>query len=435
MITPSPTNIVKEIFFATLKSADPFAAVKKYTGEVRRLYKEAPFGRLAVAGFGKAACAMARALEEEMGNSISGGVIVTKYGHCLDTFRKMEVFEAGHPVPDENGLEGTDHMVRLLESCGEDTLVVCLISGGGSALLVRPYEGVRFEDKQELTRLLLMSGADIFETNTVRKHLSAVKGGRLAELASPATVVSLILSDVIGDRLDVIASGPTAPDATTFGDALDVLEKYCLRGKTPSSIIALLEKGVRSAVAETPKEDDPVFKRVKNIIIGSNMTAVRAAADKARSLGLTTETISSEIRGEARIAGRELAEKAKALKREGSGGLPACLVSGGETTVTVTGKGKGGRNMELALSFALEVEGEDGITLLSAGTDGGDGPTDAAGAIVDGHTITRARAAGLAAPEYLADNDSYNFFEKAGGLFLTGPTGTNVMDLQIILVT
>lgn len=435
MNTLSSKDTVTEIFRSALKSADPYGAVRKYADSVRLSYEKARYGRLVAAGFGKAACSMARALEEELGDLIEDGVVVTKYGHCKETIRKFRVFEAGHPVPDEKGLEGTDHLVRLLRASGEDTLVVCLVSGGGSALLVRPHDRIPFEDKQEITRLLLMAGADIFELNTVRKHLSAVKGGRLAELAYPAGVISLILSDVIGDRLDVIASGPTSPDITTFRDALDVLGKYKLTARAPASVLDLLEKGARSAVPETPKEDNPAFERVENIIIGSNNTAVQAAAEKSRSLGLITEVVSSEIKGEAREVGRELAEKAKKLKKGGPSGLPACLVSGGETTVTVTGNGKGGRNMELALSFAMEVEGYEGITLLSAGTDGTDGPTDAAGAIVDGATIASAKASGSVAREYLKENDSYHFFKKTGGLLITGPTGTNVMDLQIILVT
>lgn len=435
MNPPSSKDIAREIFYAALKSADPYEAVKKYAGMIRRIYDEARSGRLVAAGFGKAACSMARALEDDLGDLISNGVIVTKYGHCRETFHKMRVFEAGHPVPDENGLRGTGRLVRLLQDSGRETLVVCLISGGGSALLVRPYDDIPFGDKQEITRLLLTAGADIFELNMVRKHLSAVKGGRLAEIAYPAKVVSLILSDVIGDRLDVIASGPTSPDSATFRDALDVLEKYGLMSSAPRSIVTLFEAGARSEVPETPKEDNPAFEKVENIIIGSNKTALAAAADKSDSLGLATEIISFGISGEARIVGKELAERAKRLKGEGPPGLPACLISGGETTVKVAGKGTGGRNMELALSFAMEIDGHEGITLLSAGTDGTDGPTDAAGAVVDGGTIAGAKASGLVPLEYLEDNDSYHFFERTGDLLLTGPTGTNVMDVQIILVT
>ncbi len=431
----SAKDKVTEIFYAALKSADPYAAVKKYGGRIRRLYEESHSRRIAAAGFGKAACTMAKALEEELGDLIDDGVIVTKYGHCKETIGRMQVFEAGHPLPDENGLKGTDRLIRLLQNSGEETLVVCLISGGGSSLLVRPYDGIQLEKKQEITRLLLRAGADIFELNTVRKHLSAVKGGRLAELAYPARVVSLILSDVIGDRLDVIASGPTSPDHTTFSDALGVLRKYGLLGIAPGSVVDLLERGASSAVPETPKEDNPVFERVGNIIIGSNETAVRSAAEKSESLGLDTEIISTEISGEARAVGRELAETAKKLKNRRPSGPSACLISGGETTVTVTGEGTGGRNMELALSFAMEIDGYDDITLLSAGTDGTDGPTDSAGAIVDGGTIAGAKSSGLAPREYLENNDSYHFFGKAGGLFITGPTGTNVMDLQVILIT
>ncbi|MEJ2695170.1 MAG: glycerate kinase [Candidatus Sulfobium sp.] len=430
----SPKETAEDIFYAALKSVDPYEAVKKYVDRIRRICEEAHFERLLIVGFGKAACTMAKAAEEGLERLIGDGVIITKYGHCKETLRKIKVFEAGHPVPDENGLRGTSHLTGLLQESGEDTLVVCLISGGGSALLVSPYDDIPFGDKQEITRLLLLAGADIFELNMVRKHLSAVKGGRLAELAWPSRVVSLILSDVIGDRLDVIASGPTSPDSTTFRDARDVLEKYDLMSSAPRSVVALFEKGAGGTVPDTPKEDNKAFGRVENIIIGSNRTALLAAARKSIAFGLKTEIVSSEIRGEARTVAKGLAERAKELKKGGPPGTPACLISGGETTVTVAGGGTGGRNMELALSFAMEIEGCDGITLLSAGTDGTDGPTDAAGAVVDGGTIARAAAAGLVAREFLENNDSYHFFEKAGGLFITGPTGTNVMDVQIILV-
>lgn len=330
-------------------------------------------------------------------------------------------------MPDENGLRGTEEIVRLLKNVDENTLVVCLISGGGSALLVSPYEGITLDEKQKITELLLNAGADIYELNTVRKHLSKVKGGRLAEIAYPVKVISQILSDVIGDRLDVIASGPTAPDKTTYNHAIKVLEKYRLIDKAPGSIIDVLQNGAKGLIPETPNDDNPVFEKVENIIIGSNIKALEAANEKAESLGLNPEIISSEITGEARDAGKWLTDIARSKRSN-------CLISGGETTVTIKGSGSGGRNMELALAFAMEIEEIEGITLLSAGIDGTDGPTNAAGAIVDGQTVLKAKKIGLNPEEYLNNNDSYNFFKKIDELLITGPTGTNVMDTQIIVI-
>lgn len=432
-------RLVTEIFYAALKAVDPYSVVKLYTDEIHSVYQNGRFKRLIVIGFGKAACSMAKAVEDELMDIIDAGVVITKYGHTENTgfgvkslelgVKKIKVIEAGHPVPDENGLRGTEEIVRLLKDADKTTLVVCLVSGGGSTLLVSPYEGISLTEKQEITDLLLKVGADINELNTVRKHISKVKGGRLAEIAYPAMVISLILSDVIGDRLDVIASGPTAPDKTTFRDAINVLEKYSLIDRTPKNIMDVLKRGAKGLIGETPKEGHKIFQNVKNIVIGSNKIALNAAKQKAEELGLYSEIISSELAGEARDAGRWLAEKAR--KR---GSNNACLISGGETTVTVKGNGIGGRNMELALSFAVEIEGIDDITLLSAGTDGTDGPTDAAGAIVDGDTVRKAKSLDINPLEYLDNNDSYNFFKKIDGLFITGPTGTNVMDIQIIVI-
>ncbi|MDI6733028.1 MAG: glycerate kinase [Planctomycetota bacterium] len=344
------------------------------------------------------------------------------------------MIEAGHPVPDGNGLKGTAEIIKLLKAADENTLIVCLISGGGSALLVAPCEGITFSEKQKVTELLLKAGADIFELNTVRKHISKVKGGRLAEIAYPTRVISLILSDVIGDRLDVIASGPTSPDTTTYRDALRVLEKFQLIEKVPKNVIDVLNRGVNSLIPETPKEGNIIFDHVENIIIGSNKIALSAAKEKAEVLGYNAIILSSEISGEAREVGRWLAQTAIDIQKDKHYRKPICLISGGETTVTVKGTGTGGRNMELALSFAIEIEGTNGINLLSAGTDGTDGPTDAAGAIIDGKTVKKARAAGINPEKYLDNNDSYNFFKETDELFITGPTGTNVMDIQIVLI-
>jgi glycerate-2-kinase len=313
-------------------------------------------------------------------------------------------------------------------------LIVTLISGGGSALLVAPQDGISLADKQRTTSLLLNAGVDIGELNTVRKHLSRVKGGRLAEAAFPATVVSLILSDVIGDRLDVIASGPTAADPTTFGEALGIFERYRLSEAVPPPVMELLRRGDRGDIPETPKAGSLFLDRIENIIVGSNRQALEAAARSARELGFTVEILSAELTGEAREVGRQLARQALAAASSKAGNAGHCLLAGGETTVTVRGQGKGGRNMELALAFAIEIEGLPGITLLSAGTDGTDGPTEAAGAIVDGGTVARAREKGLDPREYLDNNDSYTFFKTCGGLLVTGATGTNVMDLQIVLI-
>lgn len=433
-----------EIFHASLKAVDPYDAVKGYSEKIRSLYIGSNFKRLLVVGFGKAVCPMAGAIEDSLGDIVDEGVVITKYGHCSSPISssgkagdggslKIRTYEAGHPVPDENGVKGTDEIVTLLKSADEDTLCVCLISGGGSALLASPYEGITLAEKQETTNLLLRTGADINELNTVRKHISKVKGGRLAEIAYPSSIISLILSDVIGDRLDVIASGPTSPDHTTYDDALNVLKKYGLINKIPNGILDLLHKGADGSISDTPEKGDVIFERAENIIIGSSKIALDAAKQKAEALGFEAEIISCELSGEAQDAGRWLAQKA-IHTRKSRGGLPLALISGGETTVTVRGNGLGGRNMELALAFALEIEGIEGITLLSAGTDGTDGPTDAAGAFVDGETVRKAKAAGIDPLGCLYNNDSYNFFKRTDGLLITGPTGTNVMDVQIILL-
>ncbi len=427
--------IVRRIFAVALEAADPAKAVERQCERIRSVYRYGGFSRLLVIGFGKASVPMARAMEENLGDIITGGAVITKYGHgSRHGLAKICVHEAGHPVPDESGLKGTEALLDLAGPADEKTLVVVLISGGGSALFVSPFQGITLEEKQETTSLLLKAGAEIHELNTVRKHISRVKGGRLAEILRPALSVSLILSDVIGDSLDVIASGPTSPDSTTFADALYILVKHDLADRAPKSVTNLLEKGLKGLVPDTPKKGSPIFHKVENLIIGSNRLALDAAKRSADAMGMRSEILSAEISGEAVEAGKKLALKALAEKREKREQGPVCLISGGETTVTVTGSGKGGRNLELALAFAIATEGIPGITLLSAGTDGTDGPTDAAGAIVDGMTITRARSLGLDPEEYLRNNDSYNFFRKSGGLLITGPTGTNVMDIQIVVI-
>ena len=422
------------IFRSALAAVAPEQAVLRECASLRARFQAGKFERLLVIGFGKAAWPMARAIEVSLGELPATGVIVTKYGHRGEgRLIRIRCLEAGHPLPDANGVRAAEEIIRLAAEADKQTLAVVLISGGGSALLVSPSPGITLADKQQTTELLLKSGADIGELNMVRKHLSRVKGGRLAELLQPASSISLILSDVLGDPLDVIASGPTVPDPSTYGGALAVLEKYRLEQSVPVAVVRHLRAGKDGLVPETPKEGAPAFLKAGHRIIGNLAIALDGAKSCAEALGLKVETVSAELAGEAREAGKLLARRAREAKQSG-GQSPVGLLSGGETTVTVTGAGTGGRNMELALAFAREIEGTSGITLLSAGTDGNDGPTDAAGAFADGMTALRGRAKGLDPAMYLADNDSYNYFREEGGLFITGPTGTNVMDLQIVVI-
>jgi glycerate 2-kinase len=426
---------IEEIFRAAVHAVDPYGLVRSYVEGHGSLFPADVSRRLFVIGFGKASCPMAAAVADAPSLIVDEGIVITKYGHCTGhEFKKIRVHEAGHPLPDESGVRATNEIVDLLKKADADTLVICLISGGGSALLVSPCEGVSLGDKQAITDLLLRSGANIHELNTVRKHLSMVKGGRLAELAYPARTISLIISDVMGDSLDVIASGPMSPDGTTFAEALAIVKRYGLIERLPGSVLEVLHKGAQGLFPETPKHKDTIFERVCNVIIGNNGRALHAAREKAGFLGFQTEIVSDAVAGEARDVGRDLAKKAIGIKSAKRSSQAVCLISGGETTVTVAGNGRGGRNMELALSFAAEIEGIGGISLLSAGTDGTDGPTDAAGAFVDGDTVKRGREGGADARKYLMNNDSYTFFKKAGGLFVTGPTGTNVMDIQILAI-
>jgi glycerate 2-kinase len=392
------------------------------------------FQRVFVIGGGKASASMARAVEELLGHRVSGGAVVVKYGHG-EPLERTELYEAAHPVPDEAGLAGARRIMDLLSQTGAGDLIICLLSGGGSSLLPFPVEGVRLEEKQEMTRLLLACGANIREINTVRKHISRIKGGQLARAAYPSQVVNLILSDVIGDDLDVIASGPTVPDSSSFADMRSVLEKYNLMARAPRSIIEHMERGLRGQIPDTPKPGDPLFARVRNLVIGNNLMALKAAAQEASRLGYQRLILSSSIDGEAREIARVHAAIAWEIRATGNPiQPPACAISGGETTVTLRGSGMGGRNMELALAAAPLIEGLEGVLILSAGTDGTDGPTEAAGAWVDGTTIARGRRLGLDHHQSLRENNSYPYFKALGDLLITGPTRTNVMDIQIILV-
>jgi glycerate 2-kinase len=430
-----------KIFRAALDASDPTAAILRHvriTGNWliagSRKYRLGSFRRVLVVGAGKAGAAMAQAVERLLGSRIDAGLINVKYGYGAK-LRRIELNECGHPVPDAAGVRGAERIAAMVQSAGEEDLVICLISGGASALLPSPSPPITLEEKQAVTRLLLASGANIHEINAVRKHISRLKGGQLARLASPAAVLSLLLSDVIGDDLDVIGSGPTAPDASTFSTARAVLEKYGLLDKAPQAVRERIESGLRGEIMDTPKPAEHVFRRVQNLVVGSNALAVEAAAAKARELGFRPLVLSTRIEGETRDVARMHAAIAREAAASGRPAKPPlCLISGGETTVTLRGDGLGGRNQEFVLAAAIDLAGSDGIVVLSGGTDGTDGPTDAAGALADGQTVSRAQALGMAAPEFLARNDSYHFFEPLGDLLKTGPTNTNVMDVRLILV-
>ena len=432
---------LEAIFTAGLKAVDPEEAIRRHvqlTGDHLKvgdkIYPLAAFERIIVTGFGKGTAPMAKALEEILGDRLTEGWITVKYGHGLP-LNKVRVMEAGHPIPDQAGLQATQFLLDRLKGCTEKDLVLCAFSGGGSALSPAPRAPLELDEKQQTTQLLLNCGATIFEINAMRKHLSLCKGGQLARIAFPATLVSLFLSDVVGDPLDVIASGPTVPDPSTFSDCIRIVERYGLWEKLPSAVLKLLQDGAQGLIADTPKAGDAVFKSGQNLVVGSNRAALLAAARKAKELGYNTLILSSFVQGEAREIARAFAAIGKEIAVSGHPiPPPACILAGGETTVTIRGKGKGGRNQELALAAAQAMEGWPQMALLSAGTDGSDGPTDAAGAFVDGNTCLDALRKGIDPEKYLMGNDSYHFFNQLDDLFMTGPTRTNVMDVICLLV-
>jgi len=390
--------------------------------------------RIIVVGMGKASARMAAALEEVLADRTVDGLVVTADGYRVPT-RNVEVLEATHPVPDERGLAAAQRIAALIDGAEAENLVIVLISGGGSALLPFPAQGLTLSDLTRTNELLLRSGARIQEMNAVRKHLSQVKGGQLAKRAFPARVLSLFLSDVPGDPLDAIASGPTVPDPTTFKDAERILRRYQLWEEVPATVRKRIEAGVQGGIPETPKPGDPAFRGVQNVIMGSGAVAAEVARAEGERLGYHTLLLTTTLEGEAREIGKVFA----ALAREEISCRrplepPALILAAGETTVTVRGNGKGGRNQELALSAAMGIEGLSRVVIASIGTDGRDGPTDAAGGIVDGETTGRMRDRGIVPEEYLEQNDSYRALEKAGDLLITGPTGTNVADLYLIAV-
>jgi hydroxypyruvate reductase len=424
----TPRHHALRIFRAALHAADPYRAVLdhlSFDGRVLKAggkgYSLAAFDRIQVIGAGKAAASMARAVERLLGRRISGGFLNVPDGVAARLHR-IRLHPCRHPIPDERGAEGARHILEIARAAGRRDLLIALISGGASAMLPAPAPPMTLNDKQALTQQLLASGAAIHEMNTVRKHLSLIKGGQLAQAAFPATVIALLLSDVVGDDPGVIGSGPTVPDPSTVADAIGVLKKYGLDAP-------------HHALHETPKPGDPAFSRSRHLIVGSNRQAIDAAAECARGLGYRTMVLSTTIEGET----REIARMHAAIAREvlASGQpvrRPACLLSGGETTVTVRGHGLGGRNQEFVLAAMLALEGAGPVTILSGGTDGIDGPTDAAGAIADSSTLARSAVLGLDARRHLDDNDSYRFFEPLDALLKTGPTGTNVADIRVLLI-
>ncbi|MDY0099644.1 MAG: glycerate kinase [Bacteroidales bacterium] len=388
---------------------------------------------LYVIGAGKASAAMGHYVESILGDLVTGGLIITKYGHaCM--LQRIKVKEAGHPVPDMAGFEATREIIEICDGAGEDDLVVCLLSGGGSALMSDLPSGLLPEDIYLINNLLVRCGADITEINTVRKHLSEIKGGQLVKRAWPASLVSIMISDVSGNKPDVIASGPTVPDTTTFHDAWKVLEKYHLTGDVTMGIKELLLSGVDGKRPETPKPGDSIFDRTSNLLAGTNETALIAAQGAAADSGYNALIVTDNLSGDSENAAQMIIETALSFKDNIEASKPLCLLYGGETTIKVTGNGLGGRNQHLALAAAIKLANYPGITILSAGTDGNDGPTDAAGAVVDSSTIKSAESVRIDPEKHLREFDSYSFFRKAGGHIITGPTYTNVMDLVIVLV-
>lgn len=426
----TPRAAAREIFDAALAAGDVRPLVLRALGRVELPVR----GRLLLVGAGKASGAMSAAVEEALGDRVSDGVVAVKDGHLAAT-RRIRLLEAGHPVPDERGAAAARQILDLARTGGPDDLMLVLISGGGSALTPAPAPPVTLGDKQSVTRLLLAAGATINQLNAVRKHLSLLKGGQLARAASPARVHALLLSDVIGDPLDVIGSGPSAPDVSTFGEALAILEQFEIRDRAPGSVVRRLEQGSRGEIPETPKPDDPLFRQVTNVVIGNNALVVDAAAARAAELGFTPHVLTRRLQGEASQVARDLVQMARGI-RAGLGPVaaPACVLASGETTVTVRGQGSGGRCQEFALAAALEMNGLEGIVVLAAGTDGTDGPTEAAGAVADGWTTRRAREHGHDPRARLEANDSHPVFASLGDLVMTGPTNTNLLDLYLVLV-
>lgn len=430
-----------QILTAAMEAANPHAAVRRVVrrrGKTlwvgRTAYDLRTIGRVLVIGGGKAGAPMAQALEEVLGTRIDRGLINVKSGYTLP-LKRIDLVEAGHPLPTAAGQRGADTVLALAAEAREKDLVICLLSGGGSALLPAPAVGLTLEEKVRTTDLLLKSGATITEINTVRKHLSRFKGGQLAQAAAPARMIVLVLSDVVGDRLDAIASGPASPDPTTYAEALAIVDRYALTAQLPESVLTHLRRGAAGEIPETPKPGAPIFQRVQTVIVGNATLAARTAAEKARKLGFRTVLLTTALEGEAREVARVFAAAARStVTTHVPSKPPACVLAAGETTVTVRGPGQGGRCQEFTLAAALAIDGVPNTVVVGFGTDGTDGPTDAAGAIADGETVARARALGLEAHRALATNDAYPLFSALNDLLFTGPTNTNVNDLYFVLV-
>ncbi len=428
------------IFLAGIRGVMPERLIRRslsVTGSSIRIgdrdFDTGSQGRIFVIGAGKASAAMAHYVEAILGDRISGGHVVVKYGHACK-LRYIEVTEAGHPVPDNNGFRATSEILRIAREAGENDIVICLLSGGGSALLTDIPEGLIPEDIAVLNSVLVRGGVPIGEMNTVRKHLSGIKGGQLSKAVLPARVITLVLSDVPGNSLDVIASGPTAPDNSSYADALRILGEYGLISDITTGVVRHLEEGINGLKPETPGDGDPAFDNTYNFICGTNMTALEAAREEALLLGFNTMILGEELTGDAVAAADYLVETALRIKNDRDVVKPACILAGGETTLRVTGLGEGGRNQHLALVAANRLRNSPGITLLAGGTDGNDGPTDAAGAVVSSETFSRAISSHIDPEKYIRDFDSTNFFRIAGGHVITGPTMTNVMDMVVIIV-
>jgi glycerate 2-kinase len=451
ILQPNPgfRRQILPVLEAALAAVDPYAAVQAVlqkdgdqltVGD--RAYDLARYRRIFVIGAGKAGAPMAQAVESVLGDLITEGLVVVKHEHGGDT-QRVRIAEASHPMPDAAGVRAGLEVLALAEEATADDLVIALLSGGGSALLVAPAlshkvgeSGLSLADKQELSKALLACGASINEINVLRKHCSALKGGQLARAAAPATLITLVLSDVIGSPLDVIASGPTVPDSSTWADAWSIVEKYDLAAALPAPVVARLQAGLRGEVADTPKPGDPIFEKTQTIVVADNRLAAEAAMARAAEAGFNTLLLSTFVEGEAAEVGKVLAALGKEVQSSGRPiPAPACLMMGGETTVTLgSNPGSGGRNQELALSAALSLRGTTGITVVALATDGTDGPTDSAGGIGDGATVARGESSGLAALEYLRRHDAYPYLAAVNDLLVTGPTRTNVNDLLFVFV-
>jgi glycerate 2-kinase len=433
-------DIAKQIFLASVESVLPHRLISR---EMKINGDNLIIGPISlslrnikntyVIGAGKASATMAEEVEKILGTRITDGHIVVKYGHACE-LKYITTTEAGHPVPDSNGYAATRAILDIAGKADIDDLVLCLISGGGSALLADFPACSSAEEMISLSKLLINSGASINEINTIRKHLSLVKGGQLARTVYPATLISLILSDVVGDPLDTIASGPTTPDPTTFKQALDILEKNNLTLSVPPGIFRYLNEGLKGTNPETPKEGDLSFARVNNLVVGSNRIAMEAGKQKAEELKINALIVDDRLQGDVETVARYIVETSLSIKNNINIRKPVSLLFGGEPTVRMTGNGAGGRNQHLALICSMLLQNTPGITILAAGTDGNDGPTEAAGAVIDGETLKNALLNGIDPEEYYSRFDSYNFFAKAGGHIITGPTRTNVMDVVVAVV-